>query len=129
MSPIDQVLAAARALEESGKVPSLALIKPRISNKIPMPMIIQGLQQYKSMPKAERERLAKLQSPVVEASSTESSLTLDTLAEKMAEQFAYQQARFEQLIIKKNNELTQLHNELLELKQRVQLLESQGKDR
>lgn len=54
MSPIDQVLAAACALEASGKTPSLALIKSRVGNKIPMPLLIQGLQQFKSIPKIGR---------------------------------------------------------------------------
>ena len=118
MSPIDQVLAAACALEASGKTPSLALIKSRVGNKIPMPLLIQGLQQFKSIPKAERERLAA-QSKPAEASP----LTVATLAQ----QLALLQQGIEQALALKNNEIMQLRNELIELKQRVSQLESQGK--
>lgn len=125
MSPIDQVLAAACALEASGKTPSLALIKSRVGNKIPMPLLIQGLQQFKSIPKAERERLATQSQPVVEETDTAeaSPLTIATLAQQLAQL----QQGIEQTIVLKNNEIMQLKNELIELKQRVSQLESQGK--
>lgn len=125
MSPIDQVLAAACALEASGKTPSLALIKSRVGNKIPMPILIQGLQQFKSIPKAERERLAAQSQPVIEETHTTdaSPLTVATLAQ----QLALLQQGIEQTLALKNNEIMQLRNELIELKQRVSQLESQGK--
>lgn len=125
MSPIDQVLAAACALEASGKTPSLALIKSRVGNKIPMPLLIQGLQQFKSIPKAERERLAAQSQPVVEETHTTdaSPLTVATLAQQLAQL----QQGIEQALALKNNEIMQLRNELIELKQRVSQLESQGK--
>ncbi|ABK49059.1 conserved hypothetical protein [Shewanella sp. ANA-3] len=125
MSPIDQVLAAACALEASGKTPSLALIKSRVGNKIPMPLLIQGLQQFKSIPKAERERLATQSQPVVEETRTAeaSPLTVTTLAQQLAQL----QQGIEQALALKNNEIMQLKNELIELKQRVTQLESQGK--
>ncbi|WP_299787597.1 hypothetical protein [uncultured Shewanella sp.] len=50
MSPLEQVLAAAKSISGSGKVPSLALIKAKLGNSVPMPILIQGLQQFKSMP-------------------------------------------------------------------------------
>ncbi|ASF14971.1 hypothetical protein ACE02Y_02640 [Shewanella xiamenensis] len=125
MSPIDQVLAAACALEASGKTPSLALIKSRVGNKIPMPILIQGLQQFKSVPKAERERLAAQSQPVVEETHTTdaSPLTVATLAQQLAQL----QQGIEQALALKNNEIMQLRNELIELKQHVSQLESQGK--
>ncbi|RTR39238.1 hypothetical protein EKG38_10005 [Shewanella canadensis] len=49
MSPLEQVLAAAKSIATSGKTPSLALIKTKLGNSVPMPILIQGLQQYKSM--------------------------------------------------------------------------------
>lgn len=84
MSPIDQVLAAACALDASGKAPSLALIKSRLGNKFPMPILIQGLQQFKSMPKAERERLAALSIPEVEEQKPTEPvpLSVTTLADR-----------------------------------------------
>lgn len=125
MSPIDQVLAAARALEASGKVPSLALIKTRLGNSLPLPILIQGLQQFKSMPKAECERLAELQtiSSTTEAATTSDTLTLAMLADRLQ----MQQTHFERHAEQQKAEIMQLKNELLELKQRISLLESKGK--
>lgn len=125
MSPIDQVLAAARALEASGKVPSLALIKTRLGNSLPLPILIQGLQQFKSMPKAERERLAEL--PTIN-STTQTATTGDTLTLAMlADRLQMQQTHFERHAEQQKAEIMQLKNELLELKQRLSLLESKGK--
>lgn len=53
MSPIEQVLATAKIIALSGHTPTLALVKSRLSNKLPMPLIIQGLQQFKAMPKSQ----------------------------------------------------------------------------
>mgnify|MGYP006189379661 FL=1 len=125
MSPLDQVLAAARSLEACGKVPSLALIKTRLGSSLPLPILIQGLQQFKSMPKADRERLAELQtiSPTTDVPATNDTLTLAVLAERMQMQQAY----FERHAEQQKAEIMQLKNELLELKQRINLLENQGK--
>lgn len=125
MSPIDQVLAAACALDASGKTPSLAQIKSRVGNKIPMPILIQGLQQFKSIPKTERERLAAQSQPVIEETHTAeaSPLTVATLAQQLAQL----QQGIEQALALKNNEIMQLTNELIELKHRVNQLELQGK--
>ncbi|MGI2047623.1 hypothetical protein [Shewanella oncorhynchi] len=125
MSPLDQVLAAARSLEACGKVPSLALIKTRLGSSLPLPILIQGLQQFKSMPKADRERLAELQtiSTTTDVPATNDTLTLAVLAERMQMQQAY----FERHAEQQKTEIMQLKNELLELKKRINLLEIQGK--
>lgn len=125
MSPLDQVLAAARSLEACGKVPSLALIKTRLGSSLPLPILIQGLQQFKSMPKADRERLAELQtiSTTTDVPATNDTLTLAVLAERLQMQQAY----FERHAEQQKTEIMQLKNELLELKQRINLLEIQGK--
>lgn len=125
MSPLDQVLAAARSLEACGKVPSLALIKTRLGSSLPLPILIQGLQQFKSMPKADRERLAELQtiSPTTDVPATNDTLTLAVLAKRLQMQQAY----FERHAEQQKTEIMQLKNELLELKQRINLLEIQGK--
>lgn len=125
MSPLDQVLAAARSLEACGKVPSLALIKTRLGSSLPLPILIQGLQQFKYMPKADRERLAELQtiSPTTDTPATNDTLTLAVLAERLQMQQAY----FERHAEQQKTEIMQLKNELLELKQRINLLEIQGK--
>ncbi|MCG9696127.1 hypothetical protein [Shewanella sp. Isolate11] len=59
MTPVDQVLAAAKQLLSSGKTPSIALLKSKLGNSVPMPVIIQGLQRFKSLSKSE---IAALQS-------------------------------------------------------------------
>lgn len=125
MSPLDQVLAAARSLEACGKIPSLALIKTRLGSSLPLPILIQGLQQFKSMPKADRERLVELQtiSPTTDVPATNDTLTLTVLAERLQ----MQQANFERHAEQQKTEIMQLKNELLELKQRINLLEIQGK--
>lgn len=57
MTPIEQVLAAAKAIAISGKTPNLALIKSKVGNSIPMPLLVQGLQRFKALSKAEVEAL------------------------------------------------------------------------
>lgn len=48
MSQITQVIHTARALQIAGKTPSIALLKNKLKS-IPMPLLIQGLQQFKAM--------------------------------------------------------------------------------
>lgn len=123
MSPIDQVLAAARTLEASGKVPSLALIKTRLGSSLPLPILIQGLQQFKSMPKAERECLAELQ---ITSSTSQTPVATDPLV-ILTEQLQTQQMHFQRAIEQQQAEIVQLRNELLELKQHINQLNPQGK--
>lgn len=60
MSPIEQILAAAKSLSIAGKKPSLALIKTKIGNSVPMPILIQGLQQFKAMDASSVEKIPNL---------------------------------------------------------------------
>ncbi|MBB1270559.1 hypothetical protein [Shewanella sp. SR44-3] len=60
MSPIDQVLAAAKAIALSGHTPNLALVKARLSKKLPIPVIIQGLKEFKAIPKERWSSLTDL---------------------------------------------------------------------
>lgn len=71
MSPIEQVLAAAKAIANNGHTPSLALIKSRLGNRFAMPILIQGLQQFKALPKSEWQNLPELADiPAQDQSST-----------------------------------------------------------
>ncbi|MGL5359171.1 MAG: DNA-binding protein [Shewanella sp.] len=135
MSPIDQVLAAARALEANGKTPSLALLKTRLGSSLPLPLLIQGLQQFKAMPKAERERLGQLPTdlqaqapaaPKLEPGPETIAQLAEQLAAQLEAQLATQQAHFAQLIAQQQGQIVQLQNELLELKQRLNLIAPQG---
>ncbi|GGI74019.1 hypothetical protein [Shewanella gelidii] len=80
MSLIDKVLAAAKSIADEGKQPSLALIKARTANKIPMPILIQGLQTFRSLPEAERAKITLS----VEPTEPTQELTLENLAERLA---------------------------------------------
>lgn len=58
MSPLDQVLAAAKRICDEGRDPSLALIKTKLGTSIPMRVLIQGLQQFKSMSAEDKQAIA-----------------------------------------------------------------------
>lgn len=120
MNPIDQVLATALELEANGKTPSLALIKTRLGNSLPLPILIQGLQQFKSTPKAERERLTTLQmaAPTQETPATAPPLTLTLLADRLVAQ----QAHFEHIIEQQRAEIALLKKQLTELNKKVSQL-------
>lgn len=79
MSPLEHVLAAAKSVASTGKLPSLALIKTKLGNSVPLPILIQGLQQFKSM---SQESIAQLQTPDTRlpcAEGTNEISELDTL--------------------------------------------------
>ena len=75
MSPIDQVLAAAKAIALSGHVPNLALVKSRLRNKLPIPIIIQGLKEFKAMPKERWASLADVDLSQAEDNALQASNT------------------------------------------------------
>ena len=62
-------------------------------------------------------------SPTIDTPATNDTLTLAVLAERLQ----IQQAYFERHAEQQKTEIMQLKNELLELKQRINLLEIQGK--
>lgn len=53
---MDEVLRVARELEQQGKTPCLALLKSQLKT-LPTPILIKGLQYYKSLPIPERKKL------------------------------------------------------------------------
>ncbi len=60
MSPIEQVLAAAKTIAMNGHTPTMALIKGKLGGRVPMPILIQGLQQFKAIPKEQWQTLPDL---------------------------------------------------------------------
>lgn len=58
MSAINQVLVLAKAIEDEGKQPSLALIKARLTPSLPMPELIKGLQTYKTLSEEQKQALS-----------------------------------------------------------------------
>ncbi len=73
MSPLEQVIAAAKSIAIQGKVPSLALIKTKLGNTVPMPLLIQGLQQFKAMDEKAIAQLTPLESKQIVAVTQDKS--------------------------------------------------------
>lgn len=50
-----EIISVCQQLASEGKEPSVALIKARLSNKQPLPMIIAGLKQWQANPNVKAE--------------------------------------------------------------------------
>ncbi|ABV88217.1 hypothetical protein [Shewanella pealeana] len=109
MSPLEQVLSAAKKISDEGRTPSLALVKTKLGTSIPMPILIQGLQQFKSMSADDIKQLSADCSVQAVEDAPKQSL--------MAQQ-AYAITRLEQ-------ELSELRTEFGLLKQQLIKLEKQ----
>lgn len=79
MSPLEHVLAAAKSVASTGKQPSLALIKTKLGNSVPLPILIQGLQQFKSMSQESIAQLQTFDTRLPCAEDTNEMSELDTL--------------------------------------------------
>ncbi|MCJ8301360.1 hypothetical protein [Shewanella sp.] len=100
MSPIEQILAAAKSLSIAGKKPSLALIKTKIGNNIPMPILIQGLQQFRAMDTSSVEKIPSLDKLHIATAPAEAESEIDQLKAELTQlKLAYQNlnSRLEQL--------------------------------
>ncbi len=96
MSPVEQVLTAAKQLNTSGKTPSVALLKSKLGNSIPMPIIVQGLQRFKSLSKDEIEALKASQAAPQDSQQQPQVISLEALYQEV------QQLRIkQQLLIEK----------------------------
>lgn len=105
MSPIEQVLAAAKSIAINGHTPSLALIKGRLGSRFPMPVLIQGLQQFKALPKSDWQNLPELADiPAPETAS-------DGLANPI-EQLQQQVDTMQQLINQLNSRVNELEQQV-----------------
>ncbi|MCL1143398.1 hypothetical protein [Shewanella gaetbuli] len=69
MSQIEQVIAAAKSIAIKGHTPTIALIKSRVG-KLPMPAIVQGLQQFKAIPQSEWKNIADVNLDAENADNT-----------------------------------------------------------
>ena len=110
MSPLDQVLCAAKQLSDAGKNPTLALIKTKLGISVAMPTLIQGLQQYKSMSDADK-------------ASIKTTAQINAAVQENQQQSADDQHRVEKL----EQELVLLKKELKAVTQRLAILESAAK--
>lgn len=63
MSSINHVLAAAKAIALKGQTPNLALIKSKVGSHVPMPILIQGLRQFKAMSKESWVDITEVEEP------------------------------------------------------------------
>ncbi|BDM65334.1 hypothetical protein NFHSH190041_27860 [Shewanella sp. NFH-SH190041] len=57
MSQIDQIVSVARFLQLAGKTPTIALLKSQLK-EMPMPLLIQGIQKFKSLSAAELAQIS-----------------------------------------------------------------------
>ncbi|WP_434951309.1 hypothetical protein ACRWQL_17325 [Shewanella sp. HL-SH4] len=99
MSPIEHVIAAAKAIAINGHTPSVALIKGRVG-KVPMPLIVQGLQQFKAIPKSEWQGIADFVPTEELENKPQNNISLTEVAEqqhKMQQQINQLMARITQL--------------------------------
>ena len=78
MNQLEQVLVAAKNLALQNKTPTVSMLKSRL-NSVPLPILIQGLQKYKSMTVIEIDAIATTQ-PVPNSDHNEiaTTLALDT---------------------------------------------------
>ncbi len=97
MSPVDQVLAVAKQITTSGKTPSVALLKSRLGNSVPMPMIIQGLQRFKSLSKEEVDALTTSQISSEKTGNSSQTMTLEALYQQVQQLRAEQQQLIEKV--------------------------------
>ncbi|WOT04254.1 hypothetical protein [Shewanella youngdeokensis] len=105
MSPLDQVLRAAKQLSDEGRTPTLALIKTKLGVSVPLPVLIQGLQQYKTMSSTDRDSINN--------------------SAKEAPELEPQLANAEQLkIAELEKNITMLKKQLLSMDKRLAQLES-----
>ncbi|MCL1048521.1 hypothetical protein L2755_02580 [Shewanella abyssi] len=109
MSPLDQVLCAAKQLSDEGKNPTLALIKTKLGMSIAMPTLIQGLQQYKSMNATDKAAIP-----------TKAQLNASVPAAQLSPVNTEQQQKIEQL----ERELLVLKTDYQAVCQRLTALES-----
>ncbi|MCK8047078.1 hypothetical protein MSG37_19510 [Shewanella sp. 1CM18E] len=83
MSPIEQVLTAAKKINEQGREPTLALIKTKLGNSIPMRELIQGLQQFKSMSAEDRQAIPSSLATAKETQDGQTSLSQSEQADRI----------------------------------------------
>lgn len=86
MDPINQVLSLARHLELQNKKPTVALLKSKLG-KMPMPILIQGLQKFNAMAQSERKDISVIPAPMVaeESDHFDDKAQLEDLQNKYAE--------------------------------------------
>lgn len=71
---LSQIIAAAVTLSRKGQTPTLALLKAKVGGKVPMPLLVAGLQRFKAMTDEEIDRVATSITPTsITAEGTETA--------------------------------------------------------
>lgn len=103
MSTIEHVLATAKSIATSGKVPSLALIKAKLGNSVPMPILIQGLQQFKSMSQDLIDQLPEMQVSSEKAKPKDAQAEIAELKQEVTQLKAAYKAMNDRLTLLEEN--------------------------
>lgn len=90
-SQIDIIVSLCQQIKAQGSTPSTGLIRAKLSNPLPLPVIIKGLQHWKANPEQE------IASPAAKAQTHEQALNDDELANITRSELSSLYSRIEQL--------------------------------
>ncbi|MCL1067085.1 hypothetical protein L2735_09730 [Shewanella olleyana] len=110
MSPIEQVLAAAKTIALNGRTPTMALVKGKLGGKVPMPLLIQGLQQFKAIPKDQWQTLPDLGN-ALESTKPSANSESQLIEQKLLAQMQQMKNEFEAKIDLLKQRISQLENQ------------------
>ncbi|MBV7317329.1 hypothetical protein [Shewanella sp. NIFS-20-20] len=105
MSQIEVVINQACQLAQAGKTPTLALIKSKV--KLPMPILVQGLQAFKQLNAQERQQRLSQAQPLLAPQAPAS----DTLS--LEQQLAYLRSQQQEM----QTTIDALHRRVSQLEQ------------
>ncbi|MGB0894485.1 MAG: hypothetical protein ACPGUD_08765 [Parashewanella sp.] len=94
MSEINQVLQVAKILHAKGIQPSIALLKGKLGSAVSMPVLIQGLKQFKSLTTTEIDALT-IETQDVRDDSNSSNMSE---VEQLQQQVSQLQTQMQQLL-------------------------------
>ncbi|MCJ2377827.1 hypothetical protein LNL84_13400 [Vibrio sp. ZSDZ34] len=80
----DEIQAALASLQSDGKEPSVALVKARLTTKVPMPAIIAAIKSWKSGNHVPKIEVAAEQQPNLEQRIIDLELQLKQLKERLS---------------------------------------------
>lgn len=116
----NEILLICRQLENSGKTPSVALVKARMSGPKVLPVIVSGIKQYMSMPEEAKANLDnELKTPATKvAIDTQTKNPNDTLLQNEITSLKQETAFLKQELVGLQRELKVIRDELSILKEK-----------
>ncbi len=117
MTIIDEIIICANQLANDGKKPSVALVKAKLSQQVPLATLITTLKNWQHQPDFIAPRNSDDVKTNQNALSSNTSALLDSLIESGAVRRIIQQSL--------DQELTEMRNELLEMKLLIKNLTEQ----